>query len=69
MMPKWIQKSIKKMMDFGIAPGRALGRQKGPTAPLNWTVQGPRGGLPLIVGRTPPGLVGRRLRSAAPGLS
>ena len=29
MVPKWIQKSIKKIMDFGIAPARALGCQGG----------------------------------------
>ena len=28
MAPKWVQKSIKKLMDFWIAPGRALERQK-----------------------------------------
>ena len=40
-----LQKSIKQIVDFWIAPWSALGRQKGPTAPLNWTVQGPRGGV------------------------
>ena len=29
-VPKWVQKSIKILMDFWIAPGRALGRQRRP---------------------------------------
>ena len=30
MVPKWIQKSIKKIMDFGIAPEGLLGAKRGP---------------------------------------
>ena len=47
MVPKWIQKSIKKMMHFWIAPGRALGRHVEATSALNPPVQGPRGVPPL----------------------
>ena len=42
---KWVQTSIKKVMDFWIASGRALGRQKGATAALGPSVQGRRGGV------------------------
>ena len=30
MEPKWLQKSIKEIMNFWIASGRALGRQRRP---------------------------------------
>ena len=39
MEPKWRRKAIKKLMDFWIAPGRALGRQRMPEG------KGPRRGV------------------------
>ena len=43
MVPKWIQKAIKHLMDFWVAPGMALGRQKGATTDSYPPVLGPRG--------------------------
>ena len=43
MVTKWVQKSIKKLMDFWIAPGRALGRHQGATTDSYPPVLGPRG--------------------------
>ena len=37
-VPKWVQKSIEFLMDFWIAPGRALGRQGRPAQV--WTARG-----------------------------
>ena len=44
MVPTWIQKLIKKLMDFWIAPGTAPGFQRTTLRSSGWSVLGPRGG-------------------------
>ena len=58
MLPTRYQNSIKKMIDFWIAPGRALGRQQWTTAPLESSVQGLRVDPSLTGGYTLPLLKG-----------
>ena len=53
MEPKWLQKSMKKIVDFWIAPGRALGRQGRPAQV--WNARGEDHGevSPLLSGKPP----------------
>ena len=50
MHAKWHQKSMKKLIDFLIAPGGGLGSQKEAPTILDTDDQGPRGGSPLMEG-------------------
>ena len=65
MVPKWVQKSIKKMMDFWIALGSALGRLLWATADSYPPLLGPRGPI-LKGGVNPSGLQKQKLASAPP---
>ena len=45
MAPIWVNKWTEKMIDFWIALGKGLGRQKGTTTSSYPPVLGPRGGV------------------------